>query len=45
MFGFPVRVDPFFFIIVVALGFSTHTTFGGMVAWFAVVFVSILIHG
>ena len=44
MFGFPVRVDPFFFIIVVALGFSTHTTFGGMVAWFAVVFVSILIH-
>ena len=44
VFGFPVRVDPFFFFIVIALGFSTHTTFGGMVAWFAVVFVSILIH-
>ena len=44
VFGFPVRVDPFFFFIVVALGFSTHATVGGMVAWFAVVFVSILIH-
>ena len=39
-----MRVDPFFFFIVLALGFSTHTTVGGMVAWFAVVFVSILIH-
>jgi Zn-dependent protease len=39
-----VRVDPFFFFIVIALGFSTHATVGGMVAWFAVVFVSILIH-
>jgi len=44
VFGFPVRVDPFFFFIVIALGFSTHATVGGMVAWFAVVFVSILIH-
>ncbi|HUP76010.1 MAG TPA: M50 family metallopeptidase [Acidimicrobiales bacterium] len=44
VFGFPVRVDPFFFFIVVALGFATHSTVGGMVAWFAVVFVSILIH-
>jgi Zn-dependent protease len=33
-----------FFFIVLALGFSTHATVGGMVAWFAVVFVSILIH-
>jgi Zn-dependent protease len=44
VFGFPVRVDPFFFFIVLALGFSTHATVGGIVAWFAVVFVSILIH-
>ena len=44
IFRFPVRVDPFFFFIVVALGLSTHTTVGGMVAWFAIVFVSILIH-
>ncbi|MEO8693380.1 MAG: M50 family metallopeptidase [Acidimicrobiales bacterium] len=44
IFGFPVRVDPLFFFIVLALGFSTHATVGGMVAWFAVVFVSILIH-
>ena len=44
VFGFPVRVDPMFFFIVLALGFSTHATVGGMVAWFAVVFVSILIH-
>jgi hypothetical protein len=44
VFGFPVRVDPMFFFIVLALGFSTHATVGGIVAWFAVVFVSILIH-
>jgi Zn-dependent protease len=44
VFGFPVRVDPFFFFIVVALGFSTHATVGGMVAWFVIVFVSVLIH-
>jgi Zn-dependent protease len=44
VFGFPVRVDPFFLIIVTALGLSTHTTLGGIVAWFVVVFVSVLIH-
>jgi Zn-dependent protease len=44
VFGFPVRVDPMFFFIVLALGFSTHATAGGIVAWFGVVFVSILIH-
>ena len=44
VFGFPVRVDPMFLFIVLALGFSTHATVGGMVAWFVVVFVSILIH-
>jgi Zn-dependent protease len=44
VFRFPVRVDPFFFFIIIALGLSTHTTVGGIVAWFAVVFVSILIH-
>ena len=33
-----------FFFIVLALGLSTHTTAGGIGAWFAVVFVSILFH-
>ena len=44
VFGFPVRVDPMFFIIVLLLGLSTHASVGGIGAWFAVVFVSILMH-
>jgi Zn-dependent protease len=44
VFGFPVRIDPFFALIVLVLGLGTHQTVGSIAAWFVIVVVSVLIH-
>lgn len=42
IFGFPVRVHPLFWLIIILLGFSTNIL--NLVIWVVVVFISILIH-
>lgn len=49
LFGFPVRISPFFFVIIVVLGLPrgeewTSEVIGKMALWGVVVFVSILWH-
>jgi len=44
LFGFPIRVHPFFWVITVILGLRTHKDPVEMLIWVAAVFVSILIH-
>jgi Zn-dependent protease len=44
VFGFPLRIEPFFFILVLLLGRSRFEKPETLVTLFAVVFISILIH-
>ena len=43
LFGFPVHVDPFFFLLAAILG-GSRTDLTRMALWIGVVFVSVLIH-
>lgn len=42
--GFPVRIDPTFWLVSVMLGITGSTTPPGLIIWVGVVLVSILIH-
>lgn len=42
IFGFPVRVHPLFWLIMILLGYSSN--FINLIIWVVVVFISILIH-
>jgi Zn-dependent protease len=44
LFGIPVRVEPGFWVVALLLGYYPGTTVGLLVAWVAIVFVSILLH-
>lgn len=44
VFGFPLRIDPFFFVLILILGRSRFDRPETLVILFAVVFVSILVH-
>jgi stage IV sporulation protein FB len=43
LFGIPVRVHPFFWLVSLVMGWSPHAP-QLMVVWVACVFVSILVH-
>ena len=42
IFGFPIRVHPFFWLIMILFGYSTNII--NLIIWVVVVFVSLLIH-
>jgi stage IV sporulation protein FB len=44
LFGFPVRVTPFFWLITVLLELDARSTLPGLLMWIAAVFVAILVH-
>ena len=44
LFGFPVRVHPFFWLITVVLNIRTVLTLPPLLAWVAAVFIGILVH-
>jgi Zn-dependent protease len=44
VFGIPVKVEPFFFVVVGVLGYSRPLPFEFLIEWLIVVFISILAH-
>ena len=44
LFGFPVRVEPWFVVVAAVLGWNSDSTIGSLLVWIAVVFVSVLVH-
>jgi Zn-dependent protease len=43
-FGFPVRIDPFFFLIMAFLGFTSELGLQGVVVFLALAVVAVLLH-
>jgi stage IV sporulation protein FB len=44
LFGFPVRIHPFFWLIALILGIHGSPTLQALLAWVAAVFVGVLVH-
>src|SRR5262245_27877268 len=44
VFGIPVKVEPFFFVVVGLLGYRRDSPFEFLITWLIVVFISILAH-